>query len=71
MVTDFCPVIQHADRVLDLSKSTAAALRKFRRSLQYCQSCPKEGVCPNLESLNSQIAAAIQDLTEEWNLYVG
>jgi len=63
-----CPVIQEAERLLELGQSYGRAMRRLRQSQKLCRKCPSQGQCPAMISLHGQIHAAIAAITEEWNL---
>lgn len=61
-----CPVIGESRRITVLSKDLTRALRRLRRSLQRCRHCPANDECPILDTFNSSVDAAIQQVVDEW-----
>lgn len=62
-----CPVIENAQKAFTLSKDLSRAMRRLRRSLNRCKTCPYTD-CPAILQLNQQIRSAIEDLADEWHL---
>jgi hypothetical protein len=61
-----CPIREEAEQTIELSRNFLKSLRKLRRSLRKCQSCPARQECKLLRGWNSQIEQAIDEVNEEW-----
>ena len=65
---DTCPVKADAEQVATTGENFLKALRRLRRDLNACRSCPLAEDCPVLSSLNSQVVAAITEVNIEWGM---
>jgi hypothetical protein len=65
---DTCPVKVDAEQVATTGENFLKALRRLRRDLNACRSCPLAEDCPVLSSLNSQVVAAITEVNIEWGM---
>jgi hypothetical protein len=63
-----CPVQKDVSQIQDLSKDLTRSMRKLRRDLLACQSCDAAEDCPVLREFNLNVTAAIDQITDEWNL---
>jgi hypothetical protein len=63
-----CLVAQEIDRIVQLSTDLAGAVRSLRARLALCEECPHQPECRLRETVRSQIVAAINDVTLEWEL---
>jgi hypothetical protein len=58
---DLAAVVQH-------SQEMRAAMRRLRRDLEQCQGCPSRPNCPFMQQFNQQVAQAIQEINDEFQL---
>jgi len=63
-----CPVIQEAQKVLEISNDLGKAMRRLRIKLNQCDHCENGGTCPAIQSFQANIKAALSEIAEEWNL---
>jgi hypothetical protein len=63
-----CPVLKDVNQIQDLSKDLTRTMRKLRRDLLTCQTCGSAEDCPVLKEFNATVTAAIDQVTDEWNL---
>jgi len=63
-----CPVELDTREILDHGQSMRSSMQKLRRNLESCPHCAMYTDCPILATLNAQVTAAVQDITDEWNL---
>jgi len=65
---DTCPVKADVEQVATTGENFLKALRRLRRDLNACRSCPLAEDCPVLSSFNSQVVAAITEVNIEWGM---
>jgi hypothetical protein len=65
---DTCPVRADAEQVATTGENFVKALRRLKRDLNACRSCPLAEDCPVLSSFNSQVVAAITEVNIEWGM---
>ncbi len=65
--TPACPVLQDTQHIQGLSHDLTKALRKLRRDLTRCEQCPSYDDCPILKEFNSQVQAALDEVSAEWD----
>lgn len=63
-----CPVLADAAHLSDLAQDVQRAMRKLRRDLDRCKTCPAGGQCPVLQSYQADIAEAIHVILAEFEL---
>ena len=63
-----CPVLDDTVLIQSLSTDLVKTLRKLRRDLRACESCPGVDECPVLKNFNGQVTTAIHEVIEEWGL---
>jgi hypothetical protein len=63
-----CPVSQSAEQVRKSGDNLLRAIRRMRRSLIACQTCPQQNECNFRQDFNNQVDALIGELNEEWGL---
>lgn len=63
-----CPIQQDTAVLQSLSFDMLRTMRRIRRQLLNCPSCPAFDNCPTLDKLNTTIKTAISEITEEWQL---
>jgi hypothetical protein len=67
-----CPIGADSLKVAALSHDLVRALRRLRRDMQLCQSCPRDAAaCPLLGEFNSLVSQAIEEVWEEWEINGG
>ena len=57
-----------AEQVAITGENFVKALRRLKRDLNACRSCPLAEDCPVLSSFNSQVVAAITEVNIEWGM---
>jgi hypothetical protein len=62
-----CPAAR-VDQVLSLSSDLRRAMRRLRRELNACQSCPAGDDCRFIRYFQDQVNAAILQVNAEWGL---
>ena len=62
-----CPVIASAMKVQTDLAELSFSLRRLRRALRRCSTCPDKQ-CPLMQELFIAITDALMELSEEWNL---
>jgi len=68
-VRPVCPLQENASKTVGLGKDLVRSLRRLRRDLQACKTCPsgKAGrICPVRQDFNNQVDTAIAELNAEW-----
>ena len=65
-----CPIKTEISAALDSTEALAAALRKLKRAMRLCATCPFEAQCGLLADFNASFEAALGELQEEWNISV-
>jgi hypothetical protein len=68
-VTPACPILDHLARLEDLAQDAARTLQRLRRELKRCDSCLNAPECPLIEHIHQRLHAALNEVTEEWNLW--
>jgi hypothetical protein len=63
-----CPVKADAEQVVTTGQDFVKALRRLKRSLNACRTCPLAEDCPILSNLNAQVVAAITQVNIEWGM---
>ena len=62
-----CKVLIEARKVEDSLDDLTVHMRRLRRALRQCDTCPEKH-CPLLVEFSAAIQTAIAELTEEWHL---
>jgi hypothetical protein len=62
-----CPVLQDTRNIQGLSHDLAKSIRKLRRDLKACESCPSYDECAVLKEFNSLVQSAINEVSAEWD----
>ena len=62
---DSCPVLDDAAHVTDLTQDIRRAMRRLRRDLDRCKTCPAGEQCPALRNYQAQINQAIVEVLSE------
>ena len=62
---DTCPILADADRITELTQDIRRAMRRLRRDLNRCKTCPAEEQCPVLQNYQAQISQAIAEVLSE------
>ena len=62
---DTCPVLADTARITDLAQDIQRAMRRLRRDLNRCKTCPAEEQCPVLQNYQAQINQAITEVLSE------
>jgi hypothetical protein len=62
---DTCPVLADAARITDLAEDLQRTMRRLRRDLNRCKTCPAGERCPVLQSYQAQIRQAILEVFSE------
>ena len=62
---DDCPVLADAARISDLAQDIQRTMRRLRRDLNRCKTCPAEEQCPVLQNYQAQISQAIEEVFTE------
>jgi len=65
---DTCPVKADVEQVAATGQDFAKALRRLKRDLNACRSCPLAEECPVLSDFNSQVVAAITEVNILWGM---
>jgi len=60
--------LEKARQVLARHQELLETMRQLRREMARCKGCSLVQECPLREEFNSQISAAVRELTEEWDL---
>lgn len=63
-----CPVVPFTTKVLASASELNLALKRLRRAMHHCESCPNSVDCPILADFNSKFNTALQQITDEWGL---
>jgi len=63
-----CPILEDVTRFERDSRNLRRTMRKLRGDLNACRDCPSGADCEILKNFHSKINAAIQEISEEWNL---
>jgi hypothetical protein len=63
-----CPVWQEANGVAQASKDLVRRMRRLRKAMLACRTCPQQTNCDFQLLINASIDAAIAEVTEEWGL---
>ncbi len=61
-----CPILNEANLAADLAVNMQLSIRRLRRALADCTSCPASLSCPARQSFIEQTHAAIQQVLDEW-----
>jgi hypothetical protein len=64
-VWETCPVLADAARITDLAQDLQHAMRRLRRDLNRCKTCPAGEQCPVLQNYQAQISRAIAEVLSE------
>jgi hypothetical protein len=62
---DTCPILADAERITELTQDIRRAMRRLRRDLNRCKTCPAEEQCPVLQNYQAQISQAITEVLSE------
>ncbi len=62
---DACPILVDAARITDLAQDIQRTMRRLRRDLNRCKTCPAGEQCPVLQSYQAQISQAIAEVFSE------
>ena len=62
---DNCPILADAARITDLTQDIRRAMRRLRRDLNRCKTCPVGEQCPVLQNYQAQINQAITEVLSE------
>jgi hypothetical protein len=65
---DTCPVLADAARITDLAQDIQRAMRRLRRDLDRCKTCPAGERCPVLLNYQDQISQAITEVLSELDI---
>ena len=65
---DACPVLADAARITDLAQDLQRTMRRLRRDLNRCKTCPIVEQCPVLQNYQTQISQAIAEVFSELTL---
>lgn len=60
-----CPVLAGISRISDLTQDIQRTMRKLRRDLDRCKTCPAGPQCPVLQEYQALIHEAITDVLAE------
>jgi hypothetical protein len=60
-----CPVLADAARITDLAQDLQRTMRRLRRDLDRCKTCPAGEQCPVLQNYQAQISQAITEVFSE------
>lgn len=63
-----CPLSGRVDEFVNQSRGVSRSLRKLRYEFSQCPGCPDYDTCALRATFLDRISAAVQDLTDEWNL---
>jgi len=63
-----CPILQDTCQIQGLSHDLAKTVRKLRRDLKACQSCPNYEDCTVLKEFNAMVRSAIEEVSSEWEI---
>jgi hypothetical protein len=62
-----CPFLANKTRILELSSNLTTSFQQLAQVMEACRDCPQPE-CFIRANINSQVTAAIAEITEEWNL---
>lgn len=65
---DDCPVLADAVRITDLAQDIQRTMRRLRRDLNRCKTCPAGEQCPVLQNYQDQISQAIAEVLSELHI---
>ena len=64
-----CPILASATRITNLAQDMRRTMRKLRRDLNRCKTCPARQQCPILQDYEGQITEAISAVLAEFSDY--
>ena len=62
---DTCPILADTARITDLAQDLQRTMRRLRRDLSRCKTCPAGEQCPVLQNYQAQISQAITEVLSE------
>lgn len=68
MTSPTCPILTDVSQIQAHSKDLVRTMRKLRRDLRTCETCPSAENCRILAAYQANVQTALDEITEEWNL---
>lgn len=62
-----CPILASAARITNLAQDMKRTMRKLRRDLNHCKTCPARQQCPVLQDFEARVSEAISAVLAEFN----
>jgi hypothetical protein len=62
-----CPILSGTTRITNLAQDMRRTMRKLRRDLNRCKTCPAGQQCPFLQDYEERISEAISAVLAEFN----
>lgn len=66
MSSRFCPISLDVARIQTLSSDLTRTMRKLRRELDACRSCPMLDGCQTLHQFNTIVKECLLEIQAEW-----
>ncbi len=66
-----CPVLEHFEQTLSAADDLYRRLRKLRRLMDRCQSCPQQGSCAAILELQRKMELALAQVNREFGIVAG
>lgn len=63
-----CPILAGLSQITSLAQDIRSTMRRLRRDLNRCKTCPAGQQCPILQRYQEQINQAIADVLAEFHL---
>jgi hypothetical protein len=62
-----CPILADTTRITNLAQDIRRTMRKLRRDLNHCKTCPVRQQCPVLQDYEERISEAISAVLAEFS----
>ena len=63
-----CLIEKEKNHLISLSEDMVESIHRINENLAKCEECQSYDNCPILRDFNAQVSAAIQEITDEYNL---
>ena len=63
-----CLIQKDKDHLISLSEDMVQSIRRINQNLARCEQCDSFDNCPILREFNAHVSAAIQEISDEYNL---
>ena len=63
-----CPIELDTRQILDHGHTMLVAMQLLKKDLQSCADCASFSECKILATINTQVTAVVQEISDEWDL---